>query len=148
MLSHLFGTPALAGGLTLAVSARAAAARAIPSTQAALGQLGPGRLGGGTCAMARRLGAARRLDGECKVTAQCTFSRSSCVGSDIDRGAISYITMGESTYRLPCSTRRRLFHGGHMTQADGGFMGSGFVCSTPPNKKRENVHDSVRHRLS
>ena len=75
-------------------------------------------------------------------------SSSSCVGSDIDRGAISYITMGESTYRLPCSTRRRLFHGGHMTQADGGSMGSGFVCSTPPNKKRENVHDSVRHRLS
>ena len=75
-------------------------------------------------------------------------SSSSCVGSDIDRGAISYITMGESTYRLPCSTRRRLFHGGHMTQADGGFMGSGFVCSTPPNKKRENVHDSVRHWLS
>ena len=35
-----------------------------------------------------------------------------------------------------------------MTQADGGFMGSGFVCPTPPNKKRENVHDSVRHRLS
>ena len=27
------------------------------------------------------------------------------------------------------------------TEADGGFMGSGFVCSTPPNKKRENVHD-------
>ena len=26
-----------------------------------------------------------------------------------------------------------------MTQADGGFMGSGFVCSTPPNKKRENL---------